>query len=355
MPWKLTITFLLVLFYNVVFPQAILRNYNQTYNNLSFDVELVPASYTVNTDSYGKRIVKFQNYIDESLPGQYALPQKDLFIALPAYSKAKVSLNAKASERIQGIPYSNPLVVSESDSSLKYIESKELDNPEKYIYKSNNTLFEIKGYLWIRDYYCVHLRIRPYQYNNSDYIEFQKLLHLEISLLEPLDISLSKASPVDTSFNNVLSSVILNFNSAKKLNKTVITKQSSLANKTTVNWIDFGKSYLKLAVAEDGIYRLKKSDLNQFGINTSGIDTSTFKLFCRGKEYPIYVLGEQDRSFDDSDYIEFLGRKNWGDNYRQTSRQGEMYKEYLNRYSDTTIYWLSWGGQAGLEPILFLL
>ncbi|MDP4174585.1 MAG: C25 family cysteine peptidase [Bacteroidota bacterium] len=349
MPWKLTITSLLVLFYNVVFPQAILRNYNQTYNNLSFDVELVPSSYTVSSDSYGKRIVKFQNNIDESLPGQYALPQKDLFIALPAYSKAKVSLNAKASERIQGIPYSNPLVVSENDSSIKYIESQELGDNEKYLSKSNNTLFEIKGYLWIRDYYCIHLRIRPYQYNNSDYIEFQKSLHLEIKLLEPVDISLSKASPVDTNFNNVLSSVILNFSSAKKLNKTLITKNSLQANKTTGNWIDFGKTYLKLAVAEDGIYRLKKSDLSQYGINTSGIDPSTFKLFCKGKEYPIYVFGEQDRSFDDSDYIEFAGRKNWGDNYRQTSRQGETYKEYLNRYSDTTIYWLAWGGQAGLR------
>ncbi len=64
---------------------------------------------------------------------------------------------------------------------------------------------------------------------------------------------------------------------------------------------------------------------------------------------PIYVQGENDGSFDAPDFIEFAGIRNMEDNYREISILGEPYKEYLGRYTDTTIYWLTWGGEMGLR------
>ena len=82
--------------------------------------------------------------------------------------------------------------------------------------------------------------------------------------------------------------------------------------------------------------------MDNFNISALSIDPRNFNLFYKGKTIPIYVKGEADGSFDNNDYIEFFGRKNWGDNYREISQEGEHYKNYLNLYSDTTIYWLTW-------------
>ncbi|HED38414.1 MAG TPA: hypothetical protein ENI76_09270, partial [Ignavibacteria bacterium] len=107
-------------------------------------------------------------------------------------------------------------------------------------------------------------------------------------------------------------------------------------------WINFNTTYLKLGVASDGVYRISKQDLINLNISTLSIDPRNFNLFYKGKTIPIFVKGEADGSFDNNDYIEFFGRKNWGDKYRETSTEPEPYKNYLNLYSDTTIYWLTW-------------
>ena len=59
------------------------------------------------------------------------------------------------------------------------------------------------------------------------------------------------------------------------------------------------------------LFRIYKSDLESYGINTSTIDPKTFQLFESGNEKPIYVFGETDLIFDDNDYIEFYGTKNY--------------------------------------------
>ncbi len=54
------------------------------------------------------------------------------------------------------------------------------------------------------------------------------------------------------------------------------------------------------------------------------------------------------QTFDDTDFIEFYGTINYGSpNYREANSIGEPYTEYIDRYTDTTIYWLTWGGNQG--------
>ena len=68
---------------------------------------------------------------------------------------------------------------------------------------------------------------------------------------------------------------------------------------------------LKSGPIEDGLVRIYKSDLVNLGVNMSIVDPGTFKLFESGKEKPIIVSGENDGSFDENDYIEFWGSKNY--------------------------------------------
>jgi len=60
------------------------------------------------------------------------------------------------------------------------------------------------------------------------------------------------------------------------------------------------------------MYRINKSDFNNAGINVSNIDPRTVKVFNKGSQIPLYFLGEQDGVFNDNDYFDFYGTRNYG-------------------------------------------
>lgn len=108
-------------------------------------------------------------------------------------------------------------------------------------------------------------------------------------------------------------------------------------------WIDFTKTYYKIKIGEEGIYRLTYDNLNNSGFPVSTIDPRRMQLFHRGVEVAIFVQGENDAVFNPSDYIEFYGQSNDGtvdaDLYVPSSSQPHG---YYNLYSDTTSYFLTY-------------
>ena len=121
------------------------------------------------------------------------------------------------------------------------------------------------------------------------------------------------------------------------------------------SWISPNTPYLKFYVIEDGIYRINKSDFINAGINPNNIDPRTVKLFYKGNQQPIYFEGEQDGVFNDSDYFDFYGKRNYGGTtvtYKElggTNVVDYITDEYFNLYSDTNVYWVGWGGNYGLR------
>ena len=75
-------------------------------------------------------------------------------------------------------------------------------------------------------------------------------------------------------------------------------------------WINFNQSYFKIPAAKDGIYKLTYNDLQAAGFPVSTTDPSTIRLFHRGVEQAIYIEGEGDAQFNNTDFIEFYGRRN---------------------------------------------
>lgn len=108
------------------------------------------------------------------------------------------------------------------------------------------------------------------------------------------------------------------------------------------DWFEPGKPHLKIGVAADGIYRISYDDLLQYGFNISGADPRTLILLKSGIKIPIFVSGKEDGRFDPEDFIEFVGLRNMGGSHREINDPLKPYNEYLGRYTDTTVYWLSW-------------
>lgn len=119
------------------------------------------------------------------------------------------------------------------------------------------------------------------------------------------------------------------------------------------NWITPNKTYLKLYVIQDGVYRINKADFTNAGISTSTIDPRTVKVLYKGNQIPIYFEGESDGTFGDNDFFDFFGTRTKGGltNYLSGFSNALSYTkdEYYNNYSDTSAYWIDWGGANGLR------
>jgi hypothetical protein len=119
------------------------------------------------------------------------------------------------------------------------------------------------------------------------------------------------------------------------------------------NWITPNQAYLKMYVVDDGIYRINKIDFTNAGVNTGTIDPRTVKVYYKGNQVPVFFNGEQDGVFDDTDFFDFYGQRNYGgltNAYNSgNNTESVVYTtyEYNDLYSDTSAYWVGWGGAYG--------
>ncbi|MGI6740022.1 MAG: C25 family cysteine peptidase [Brevefilum sp.] len=85
----------------------------------------------------------------------------------------------------------------------------------------------------------------------------------------------------------------------------------------------------RIAIREEGLYRLTYATLIDAGLPLETIDPRTIKIFSLGEEIAIRVMGEDDGVFDQDDVIIFYG-------------QG-----IDSKYTADNIYWLTYGEGPG--------
>ncbi|MGO3182698.1 MAG: type IX secretion system sortase PorU [Aequorivita sp.] len=113
--------------------------------------------------------------------------------------------------------------------------------------------------------------------------------------------------------------------------------------------------WFKFKVDETGVYKIDKDFLNSLGMNTDGINPRNLKIYGHGgkslpllnrktdffdiPESAIQVVGEEDGSFDNGDYILFYGTNTEGYVKENDSN--------LNPYSDDSYYYVTADGSPG--------
>src|SRR5690606_13880010 len=115
------------------------------------------------------------------------------------------------------------------------------------------------------------------------------------------------------------------------------------------SWYNPSHPYVKIAVAEDGIYQVRGSDLAQAGASLGTIEPNSLRLFKNGIQIPLVYEGDLNIFTDDSAII-FVGKRNQGTDeswaYLDPAFQSSTYNSL---YTDTTYYWLTWGLGTGLR------
>ncbi|RZK25802.1 MAG: hypothetical protein EOO43_04575, partial [Flavobacterium sp.] len=108
------------------------------------------------------------------------------------------------------------------------------------------------------------------------------------------------------------------------------------------DWINSNQPYYKIKVSQKGIYRLNHSTLSQQIPTLGNVNPKNFQLYKNGREVAIYVQGESDNTFDNTDFIEFYGEPNDG------TLDKELYPvansqphNYYSLFTDTAAYFLT--------------
>ncbi len=288
----------------------------------------------------------YYDFTDASQTGKFKLPSQTFLIAIPPDSKPEIKITDQQYEIFKSvIPSLQPKVKSLNDSTLVY---EEVSFSNAVIEPPKISQLEIIGYGWYRDYYCVQIKIYSHSFDiSSNQISRIKSLRLSVLLGSDYPISLDKNinSPQDIN-RDIFKRAFLNYEIADKFKSA----HKFSPNDATGDWINYLAEYLKIGTASDGLFRISKTDLEANGISTSSINPKSFRLIESGNEIPITVFGEDDNVFDDADYIQFYGTMNYSDSsYRIINSPAADYHEYLNRYTDTTFYFLTWGFEDGLR------
>lgn len=288
--------------------------------------------------------VNYRNYFEYADPDNqtnYQLPKKSIIIAIPPNSTIYAELKSK-NEIIHSntIPINNP-IVKMSDEGINYFyENVHLPN----LSSTQNIIDEIK-YFWLRDFYCAEIPINTHRFNPTN-LSIQEIDQIEIAVKLNKQLILQDNSPlqIKSIFDENLKDLFANWQIAEQFR----SKPNKVISDSNQDWINFNNPYYKLSIIEDGIYRLDYDYLSEIDLNFNGIDPQKIKLYESGIEIPIYVSGQEDNVFNEGDYIEFYGQKNYSkENYRIVNQSNQEYNEYMNRYSDTSYYFLTFDNMNG--------
>ncbi|MCF8431213.1 MAG: type IX secretion system sortase PorU, partial [Melioribacteraceae bacterium] len=158
--------------------------------------------------------------------------------------------------------------------------------------------------------------------------------------------------------SDFLSQVVENFDVSQKWGKA----NRTLQKKSDSNLAD--GIWYKFTVAEEGIFRITRSMLTDYGIDASTVDPRTIKIYNNGgyvlpenidSERPdgiiqnsILVVGESDGSFDANDYILFYARTTNFWEYDSTLARVARNKHW---FDNSNYYWITSGGDPGKRMV----
>ncbi|MBI9073498.1 MAG: hypothetical protein JEY94_17985 [Melioribacteraceae bacterium] len=324
----------IILLVGLIFSSVLFLSARETEilkSNKGFIVKVKTETLKYNDIKKGKFTLREYFEYNEINNSDFNVPQSVIYIALPKSSKPVFRVINLKKESLNNVYLGKSNKVGQVELNSENILSMD---------EIPTNIIELKGYSFIKDNYCAVIKINPIINKSNSLFNVSEF---DIEVIFDKNYVIKKEKNDKDRVSADYSNVFYNNDIAQSFKS-----RTGAVVKSKSDWIEWGNDYLKITVGEDGIYRISKADLINNGVSVSSINPKSFKLFSRGKENLIFVNGEEDNSFDDFDFIEFYGSKNYDStDHRILNGVGEQAYEYLNRYSDSTVYWLTWGTEEG--------
>ena len=271
--------------------------------------------------------------------GKPQLPAKGTLIGIPPGAQATVKILADDTRQETVVSTVIPVPTARIESNLR----QAIPNFIRYAYTLDSAAYSANRFYpadvatistpgnWRSQRYA-SVSINPLQYNPvTRQVIFHKRVRVEITFTYPRGMNASTLGSLinEGAFEPLMQQTILNYDTAKNWRaKVPASVTSPKGPQQLTNYT--GNYWYKIAVNADGIYQVMCSALQAAGLPVASLDPSTLKVYDQGTELAIRVVGSTwNTTCGSGDYIEFFGRK------------------LDTKYTDTNIYWLTFGGTAG--------
>lgn len=344
---KISILFLLMSI--LIFPQNDIRILSSDARSLVF--EYVPqytdtSIITIEGKDF-RNVVLSEGYVpDELEAGSPQLQKRIINVGVPGEYGNTFEILSASYKEIQGEVLPVPQFYKDGE-----FPAKKYSTSASY-FNSNivDELVSFGEYGVARGLKVQSFLISPVQFNAS-----VNTIRLYSRILIRINFS-GSAQFSKTPADDFASGAVINFDIAKYW----VNETSARLNKINSNSVLATGRWFKFEAPEEGVYRITRSMLAQFGIDAATVDPRTIKIYNNGGkvlpeintaprpqdlvENAIIVAGENDGRFDETDYILFYGRESSFWDFDTTVSQ---IKRMRHTYSDKNYFWITSGGENG--------
>lgn len=344
---KISVLFLLMSI--LIFPQNDIRILSSDTRSLVF--EYVPQ-YTdtsiITIEGKDFRKVSFPGGItlEGSIPGSAQLKSRIINVGVPGEYGTTFEVMATTYKEITGQILPVPEVYNDGNfPPLKYSINENYYNSD-----FGEDLISFGEYGIARRIKIQSFNISPVQFNAS-----LSTIRLYTKIVVKINFS-DGSNYAKTPADNFLRDVILNFEIARFW----VDDLPDRLNKVATNSVLANGRWFKFEAPEEGIYRITRSMLSQFGIDAATVDPRTIKIYNNGGkvlsenintprpqdlvENAIMVVGEENGTFNENDYILFYGR---GYSFWDFNPGLGSITRMRHSYSDKNYFWITSGGEQG--------
>ncbi len=290
---------------------------------------------TVATGSGTCQVIHAADWTTSAAAGQPELPIKGMLVGLPAQGDPVINVENTGSVRvIDGVQLCPAAGLSLQDTPVGEIpDYAETRVKDASAYLSNRdfpgALAEMGPGGYIRSQRVGDLTVRLFQYNPvlqrlSVYSDLRIRLEFDAALMPASETAVNEGS-----FEDILQNSVINYSAARVWRNPA--KLEVISTSTGFHPESTQPAY-RISVSQDGIYRVTYADLLAAGIpaeTLNTLDPRTFQIYNRNNQISLLVEGSSPNVFGSQDAFIFFGQK------------------VNTRYTDTNIYWLTWGGTNG--------
>ena len=194
---------------------------------------------------------------------------------------------------------------------------------------------------WIRENRVLPIQFNPVQYNPvRREVRLYHQIVVEVRFFGTVSRSVTAApSAIPSGFHTESAAYRAIFNDLLINPQNVDQWRTPIGRAPSAPSASVNSPHYKISVTESGMYSITASELAAAGADIAAIMPQTLKLTNRGRQIPIFVRGENDRTFDPTDEIVFYGERHQGEN------------SYIDPSTDENIYWLSWNAGLGSRMV----
>ena len=246
------------------------------------------------------------------------MPSKSVLVGIPPTGEVYLDIESLGTRRrstsLPIMPLAGPPTFTDAEQAL---QDAGMDERMSYemdpaVYRSAGlfprTPIELGEIGWLRDQRVIRIDFHPFQVDSMNHVlDIHGRLTARLTFDAEPEEGWSQGD-LDTGFDPILESSLLNFESARDWRSEI---GEGASPDQSIPPIDQpGTLLMNFDIEEEGMYRISGLDLALAGLTLDGLDPRRIQLYHRGQEVAIDFQGQDDGAFGPGDTLTFFGMPN---------------------------------------------